>query len=123
MAFVLPTFNMVCDIYTLPYNFSGPPRIANQPCQLRAPYAGAPQFASGLLGWTNAMMLLLPPGTDIRDLYCTPINSMDCVVLPVGTTCRYQVAWVNDIGKGFPNEHRFAILTKIGSGPWPVPIP
>ena len=123
MAFVLPTFNMTCDIYTFPYNFAAAPRIAAQICQLRAPNATSPQMASGLLAFTNAMMLLLPPATDIRDIYCAPINSADAVVIPTGTTCRYQVMWVNDIGKGFPNEHRFAIIAKINTGPWPVPIP
>jgi len=123
VAFVLPTFNMTCDIYTFPYNFAGAPRIANQPCQLRAPAAQAAQFGSGLLAWVNCMMLLLPPATDIRDSYCTPINSSDAVVIPIGTNCRYLVMWVNDIGKGFPNEHRFAMIAKTNSGPWPVPIP
>lgn len=123
MAFVLPTFPSVCDIYTWPYNYAAPPRLANVPCQLRAPNAALPQYTNGLFAVTNAIMLLLPPKTDIRDTYATPINAADSVVLPVGTTCRYLVLYVNDIARDFPNEHRYAIITKTSSGPWPVPMP
>src|ERR1044072_4476847 len=115
MAFVLPTFNLTCDIYTFPYNFTNPPRLTS-PCQLRAPNMAAVAMANGLLAVTQAIQLLLPPLTDIRDQYCAPINAPDCVVLPIGTTCRYQVMYVNDIGKGFPNEHRYATLAKIATG-------
>jgi hypothetical protein len=123
MAFVIPTFNLVCDVFTFPYNFAGAPRIANQICQLRAPSVQAQNLGNGLLAITQTICLIVPKGTDIRDQYCTPINSSDAIVLPPGTGCRYQVLWVNDIGRGFPNEHRYATLAKINSGPWPTPIP
>lgn len=123
MAFVIPTFNLVCDIFSAAAPPPAAPRIAGQVCQLRAPSVQAQNLGNGLLAITQTIALILPKGTDIRDQYCTPINSSDIVELPPGTGCRYQVLWVNDIGRGFPNEHRYATLAKISSGPWPTPIP
>lgn len=123
MAFVLPTFNLTCNIFTNPYTPGDPPRIADQICQLRAPAANNGGFGSGLLAVTQIIQLLLPPGTDIRDTYCTPTSRADFVEAPAGSGCFYQVMWVNDIGKGFANEHRYATLAKTAIVPWPVPIP
>lgn len=124
MPFVLPTFNITCEIYTWPLNIPGGPRITAQPCQLRAPAANNGGFGSGLLAVTQIIPILLPPGTDIRDQYSAPINAPDYVEVPSGSGCFYQVMWVNDIGKGFSNEHRYATLAKTtAAGGWPVPIP
>lgn len=122
MPFVLPTFNLTCNIYTWPFPTVNPPRISPV-CQLRAPAANNGGFGSGLLAVTQIIQLLLPPGTDIRDTYCTPINAPDVVEVPAGSGCHYQVMWVNDIGKGFANEHRYATLAKTAAIAWPVPIP
>lgn len=65
------------------------------------------------------MLVMLPSATDIR-----PPNSAggaDKVEMPAGSGRFYQVQFVDDIGKGFPNEHRFAILAQMGV--WPTPIP
>jgi len=123
MPFVLPTFNITCNIYTWPFALGNVPRIADQPCQLRAPAANNGGFGSGLLAVTQIIQLLLPPGTDIRDSWSAPINASDIVEVPAGSGCHYQVMWVNDIGKGFSNEHRYATLAKTTAVPWPVPIP
>jgi hypothetical protein len=123
MAFVLPTFNITCNIYTWPLNIPGGPRISPV-CQLRAPAANNGGFGSGLLAVTQIIQLLLPPLTDIRDSFAAPINASDYVEVPAGSGCYYQVMWVNDIGKGFPNEHRYATLAKTtAGGGWPVPMP
>lgn len=54
------------------------------------------------------MELLLPAGTDVR----APWNAgkPDLVECPAGSGRFYAVAWVDDIGKNFPNEHRIAWL-------------
>jgi hypothetical protein len=68
--------------------------------------------------------LLLPLGTDIRDLSCSVIA--DVVEVPAGTGRFYLVLYVDDMGKGFSNEHRFAVLQKLGLNEgvlWPQPIP
>jgi len=123
VAFVLPTFNVTCNIYTI--NFpppAGPPRLADVPCQLRAPSANNILIVSSLQA-NSAMVVLLPPLTDIRDAFSPPINNRDWIEVPAGTGRYYTVIYVDDIGKGFPNEHRFAILHKMTAIPWPVPIP
>jgi len=63
--------------------------------------------------------LLCPALTDIRDF--TDVAGLDHVEIPVGSGRLYRVEFVDDLGKGFPNEHRFAMLSKIK--PWPRPIP
>lgn len=123
MAFVLPTFPIVCDIYsagTPPP--AGTPRIAGQACQLRAPAANNMVLIASL-GTVSSVSLLLPPLTDIRDQFNTPINSADYVEVPAGSGRTYRVIWVDDIAKGFPNEHRYAILQKVLGLPWPTPTP
>jgi hypothetical protein len=85
--------------------------------------------AAALQPSTFANLLLLPALTDIRSglLVVQP----DFVQIPAGSGRWYQVVAVDDIGKGFPNEHRAAqcmqvsVLTDAGlSGLlWPVPMP
>jgi len=123
MAFVLPTFNIVVNIYSAGFPPpGGPPRLTNIAAQLRAPSANNVMYLSTVAA-NSAQCLLLPPGTDIRDRFCTPINSMDYVEAPAGTGRFYIVVIVDDIGRGFPNEHRYVILQKVIGVPWPVPIP
>lgn len=123
MAFVLPTFNITCDIYTAGTWPGGVARIANQPCQLRAPAANFAASVNPTLGQAVGMTLLLPAGTDIRDRFNTPINSSDVVECPSGSGRAYTVATMDDIALGFANEHRYAVLQKVLGFPWPTPSP
>jgi hypothetical protein len=59
-------------------------------------------------------------GTDIRDL--NTATGYDIVEVPAGTGRLYLVEQVDDVGKGFLNEHRCATLSK-GLFTWPSPIP
>lgn len=59
------------------------------------------------------MFCLLPKLTDIR--------IADVAEIPGGTTRYYSVIFVDDIAKGFSNEHRFAVLRQ--AAPWPIPTP
>jgi len=122
MAFVLPTFNLTVDIF----NAAAPPPIGlprlTVQAQLRAPQANGTGVVFSV-GAVSSSTLLLPPGTDIRDAYCVPINSADWVEAPQGSGRLYRVIWVDDIARGFANEHRFAILFKTQGQPWPTPIP
>jgi len=63
--------------------------------------------------------LLLPALTDIRGLFSTTLQ--DVVEVPAGSGCLYNAQDVMDLGKGFSNEHRQAILTPIA--PLPTPLP
>ena len=123
MAFVLPTFNLTCDIGNVAFPLGGPARIVNEPCQLRGPNPNnAINATAGTAGFI-AIVLLLGPLVDIRDPFNLPINNGDYVEVPSGTGRYYRVAIVDDIGKGFPNEHRFAVLIKVQGFPWPTPSP
>lgn len=117
----LPDFNLTCNIYTAE-NFSVAPRLTST-CNLAwgrrvnvASTGGT--FTLGVIAVT--MTLLLPSGTDIRGPQCATIP--DGVEVPAGSGRIYRVAFCDDIGKGFANEHRAATLVQV-DGPWPVPMP
>lgn len=126
MAFHLPTFNLTCNIDTMPVPDvpgipPGPYRIQAAPCQLT--YGRRTNSMS--TGGTNAqgalaqgMNLLLPMLTDVRGPQDTV--SPDMVEVPAGSGRWYSVYFVDDIGKGFTNEHRSAgLLAFFGS--WLAP--
>lgn len=131
MAFILPTFNLMCNIHSVVAGVNA--FRLSSPCNLaygrRVTFpAGAGEQDGGIL--SNQMDLLLPALTDIRDSSCG--GQMDIVEVPAGSARWYIVVGVDDAGKGFDNEHRVASLLKTwgfpgnGSGlvnPWPAPIP
>jgi hypothetical protein len=130
MAFTLPDFNLAVDIYTGPFltrvlrvsvlgNLAWGRRVA----PFAEFYFGANPIAQ------QQMTLLLPPATDVRDIHCA--GQCDLVEVPSGSGRWYVVGQVDDIGKGFPNEHRAAVVTKVSQlvdGAafaglfWPTPI-
>lgn len=128
MAYTQPQYNLVCSVYepdvpnvaAIP---SFPPRILVQPCALV--YGRRVNVAS--TGGTGAagiplkcMDLLVPALTDIRGL--ADAASFDIVECPAGSGRWYWVYYVDDIGKGWPNEHRVAGLFAI-EGTWVPPYP
>lgn len=134
MAFSLPTFNINVSIYDGPWP-AGPVRVAtkgNLAWGRRVTQQGSLFVVpSPLENATNASMtLLLPPGTDIRAFPLYPVS--DLVQVPGGSGRWYAVIFVDDIGKGFSNEHRAAVLAQISEHvnaalfaglEWPVPMP
>jgi hypothetical protein len=119
MSFTLPTFNLTVNIFT-----------AATPLVLRVVTVGNLAWGRRVnvasTGGTDAigvplvtMSLLLPPGTDIRGPLAP--GFADRVEVPAGTGRFYEVAFVDDIGKGFPNEHRCAVLEQ--TSPQPIPLP
>jgi hypothetical protein len=62
--------------------------------------------------------VLLPRLTDVRGV--NTVAGPDTVEVPAGSLRYYTVLQVDDIGKGFANEHRFAVLAQ--QSPWSVPI-
>lgn len=134
MSFTTPTFNLLCDIYTGPWSGKSL-RQADVTCNL-AFGKRVNGFSEALdpfpLGnGTNARVtLLLPAGTDVRSFPLNPVSDM--VEVPKGTGRWYIVAFVDDIGKGFANEHRCAVLgqasqtvnaTQFAGLVWPIPMP
>jgi len=66
--------------------------------------------------------ILLPAGTDVRGNFENPSNNSDwIVILSMGIANSFRVIDVYDIGKGFTNEYRVAVVGK--QQPWAVPIP
>jgi hypothetical protein len=129
MAFTLPTFDLLCNIFDYPLFVV--PRLANVPCNLAwGRRVGLPfNDASAGTGDSQAfasMTLLLPKLTDVRDWLCAPPSTgADQIEVPAGSGRWYTVIAVDDIGKGFSNEHRAAWIGKTGNalGFWPTPIP
>jgi hypothetical protein len=133
--FGLPQFDITADVYRLPfiYDFNSRVFFDTLPCQLRL-YGPYPRFtlafAAGNVVSEGQAAVLFPHGTDIRDESCTP--AADLLEVPTGSGRWYLVAYVDDVGKGFPNEYRMAIVWKVFGDdgltffnfpPWPVPIP
>ena len=143
MAFHPPTFNLTVNLWRGPNPVTNPPTFVFQGNlaigrrQLFAPPAisTAAQFTAGPQ-YGDATELLLPKGSDIRG----PQNAgyTDIVEVPAGTGRYYLVLWVDDVGRGFSNEYRLALLKQcdfqmvsltafgatFGSVPaWPVPTP
>jgi hypothetical protein len=70
-------------------------------------------------GLGQSMWLRLPKGTDVQDVK----NNVgaDICECPYTSGRFYYVAVVDDVGGGFANEHRFAVL--VAFAPWPTPFP
>jgi hypothetical protein len=131
MAFTVPTFPLMCNIWrgagiVWPL---GPPdvtSIANLAFGKRV--VSVNDFRADEDAFN--ILLLVPALTDVRDLSCSTVT--DVVEVPAGSGRWYQALCVDDIGKGFPNEHRAAALLKISQvmtpffsnvPQWPAPIP
>jgi hypothetical protein len=121
MAFSLPTMNLTVNIWRRIVFPGAPTYIVAGNLQYGRRYANnsfgvAPP---GPDAYPPTMSLLLPPRTDVQDAVSAPDG--DIVEVPAGTGRYYEVIGVDDVGRGFPNEFRLALLTKFP--PWPAPIP
>jgi len=115
-----PTFNLTCNIWRNGNPTTNPPDVVS-PCNLALGRRSAVLLAytSTSLAQPGGMWLLLPAGTDIRDLKAAA--GADTVEVGAGSGRFYSVEWVDDAGGGFTNEHRFAEI--LGLGTWPTPFP
>jgi len=111
MAYVLPTFNLVVNIWH-PVVVIPPPGVPNIVTVGNLTPGRRWQWGSAF--GMGRMYLLLPPLTDVR------VGGV--AEVPGGSTRWYKVFWVDDIGKGFANEHRYAILDADVAN-WPIPYP
>ena len=77
----------------------------------------------------NPMEVLLEKGTTVSPMYDVVGNNCDLMEIPFGSTRFYLVICVDDIGKGFANEHRFAFINMVNQAvvftdvTWPFPVP
>lgn len=130
MAFTLPVFNLTCNIWRGPWLPLHPVDVVS-PCNLaygRRVQTNFGNFTGGP-GSAVVMTLLLPPLTDVRSWVQSA--DPDAVEVPAGSGRYYRVEGVDDVGKGFANEHRAAtlaqssqLLSTIFLGQvWPLPVP
>jgi len=121
MAFSVPQFPLTCDIYNIDNSTTKTLRLSSD-CNLALGrridwVGGGAAFDTSFAGFLAN--LLLPIGTDIRDQFCDPGVFGDIVEVPSGSGRWYYVNGVEDVGKGFDNEYRIALLYKIGHyAPW-----
>lgn len=132
MAFQIPTFNLSVNIFSGPFNshvlrltVMGNLSLGRRVQQQATDFVFPQPMAPGL-----QMDLLLPAGTDIRDSFQGFPN--DLFEVPAGSGRWYGLLGFDDVGKGFPNEYRLAVIAKIGNVVdgvayaglfWPSPVP
>jgi hypothetical protein len=132
MAFTVPQFPLECALYTGPWltkifreNIPGNLALGRRGISF-------PDYESGeSQAFTGPNYLLVPAGTDIRDM-SQGGPDQDIIEVPADSGRWYSVSLVDDIGKGFDNEHRYALINKIYEGVseilypgllWPTPMP
>lgn len=119
-TYSLPNFNLVAKVWRFGLPLSGPPSVttvcALTPGQLTA--TALAKYSAGV-GVFGGMWGTFPAATNIQDAK----NGIgpDSVEIPAGSGRTYQAIWVDDIGGGYSNEHRFAELVPFGT--WPTPFP
>lgn len=123
MSFTVPTFNLTCNEWLAT---NPPPAVPRQILMGNLQMSRRNQngaVAEALLG-VPCMFLLLPRGTDVRSISQTP-GGESYVEVPAGSKRYYYVFYVDDCGKGFPNEYRIAMLQSFTTlpGAWATPYP
>lgn len=120
MAFRLPTFNLAVSIWHEGSNTDDPPDVE---CMGNLAYGKRVNTitdgGTGFYHQSQGVYLLVPAGTDVRDNIRSA--AQDVVEVPASSGRFYRVLYVEDAGKGFPNEHRVATL--FPDGGWPTPYP
>lgn len=131
MAFTLPTFNLQASVWRaggvgLAYATPTLMTAANLSPGRRVMLSNVGLGSPGV--FAQFMELLVPKLADIRANWNGVLA--DLVEVPAGTKRFYAVQFVDDIGKGFTNEHRLVQLlflalgnTTLAGGPFPVPTP
>ena len=124
MSFSVPTFNLATNIWHAPII---PPAAPSLMVTANLQYArhDKVEIFNGQDG--SIMYLLVPKLTDIRGLW-EGIES-DVIECPAGSSRFYYILQVDDVGKGFPNEYRIAIMEQVTDPfgafgiPFPIPLP
>jgi hypothetical protein len=146
MPFIVPTFNLLCNVWVRANwdaggpGFGNPPNFANAPCALRfdqkAAYFAGTSFTTVFLD-----TLIVPAGADLQFPAYNGANTFqdpDIVEVPSGSNKWYFIMDVHDAAKGYSNEYRLAFIlagqavtgTRLATaagypwGPvWPTPYP
>jgi len=123
LMYTLPAFNLTVNIWHWPHDrFTDPPDLVttgNLAWGKRTASSTSNDFTFTGFG-KLCPILLCPQRTDIRSQEKTGVVN-DVVEVPAGTGRFYEVIYVEDLGRGFANEHRGAMISPTGG--WPTPIP
>lgn len=117
MAFYrIPNFPLFASIWRNAGAFPRGADIGPIRCQLRVDATGI-----------SPAEIVFDKGTDVRDNACIGASN-DFIECPSASGRFYIVdSWVDDVAKGFPNEHRVARVKKVANPNntllWPSPIP
>jgi len=131
MAYRLPEFNLDVDIYSGPWLT----RVLRVETVGNLSWGHRQHWVDSNAGnvqqgrYTPWMNVLLPALTDVRPGLHTEFG--DSMEIPSGSGRWYGVFAVDDIGKGFDNEHRCAVVTQLSELAaqgldglrWPLPMP
>lgn len=112
-----PSFNLMVNIWRHGNVVTNPPDVVS-PAQLRYPGAKPSGQWELTTTWPFLATAMFPANTDVRDGFCP--SGQDTIEVPAGSGRYYLVGYVDDVGKGFVNEHRYAAIVKTGT--WPQPI-
>jgi hypothetical protein len=119
MSFSVPTFPLAVNLWRGGVSVLLPPSVVTVGNLAWGRRVSSYQGLHNNVGDDLLMTLLLPVGTDVRSPACP--SGADTVEVPAGSGRFYTAIGVDDIGKGFSNEHRAAVLRT--RAPWPQPIP
>ncbi len=116
MAFILPTFNLLSNVWNpgvvqAVFPVIPPPTHSNVPCQLRAPPPASTASWYFFETWPW-MWILFPKGTDVRAPNAAAYNppqDYGVIECPSGSTEFFYITNVIDTAKGFTNEYRVAL--------------
>lgn len=114
MAFSLPQFNLLANLWTCDGNMKpadGPADFVNVPCQKytnpRGWFDVTPPWKAGFhLEWVPPIYLRFPRGIPFAGTW--PTWKVVCVEVPAGSGQYYRTVWQEIEHEGFPNE--YAIL-------------
>lgn len=121
MTFTVPNFNLSYNLWRNGHLPPLPPDLVGV-CNLA--WGKRVSSYQGVISVPNepVMTILLPPGEDWRGPQTAAPDAL--VEVPAGSGRFYSILGVDDIGKGWPNEHRAAIVAwSVAAGPWPSPTP
>lgn len=131
-SFAVPNFNLTANVWHNPGidPSAYPPPDATVICNLAngrvSHVLNSQQRLPAQSQLAASASILFPKLTDLRDASLVP--NPDVVEVPSGSGRFYWVAFVDDIAKGFANEHRWAVCPKVWTNGffnyrWPTPMP
>jgi hypothetical protein len=121
MAYRLPTFNLVVNVWRNASPTTDPPDaiISGNLCPGRRRYTGDSNIVAGSTTDVPCMFLLCPSGSDIKGT--VDFGAGDTVEVDAGSGRYYRVHYVDYVAFRFPNEHLMASILP-SSGVTPPPL-